>query len=95
MFSRIAIANRGEAAMRLIHAVRDINAAGDGRIEVDGAAGELIGTVRINDHRQAVEIDRDVPIGPVAGIFQGDLVLHPWPGTTRHFDAQQCVEEVV
>ena len=29
MISRIAIANRGEAAMRLIHAVRDINAAGD------------------------------------------------------------------
>ncbi|HEU5266446.1 MAG TPA: biotin carboxylase N-terminal domain-containing protein, partial [Jatrophihabitans sp.] len=28
MFKRIAIVNRGEAAMRLIHAVRDINAAG-------------------------------------------------------------------
>ncbi|HPF81090.1 ATP-binding protein [Nostocoides australiense] len=27
MFSRIAIVNRGEAAMRLIHAVRDLNAA--------------------------------------------------------------------
>ena len=26
MFSRIAIVNRGEAAMRLIHAVRDLNA---------------------------------------------------------------------
>ena len=31
MFSRIAIVNRGEAAMRLIHAVRDLNAqTGDG-----------------------------------------------------------------
>ena len=28
MFSRIAIVNRGEAAMRLIHAVRDLNAEG-------------------------------------------------------------------
>ena len=27
MFSRIAIVNRGEAAMRLIHAVRDLNAS--------------------------------------------------------------------
>ncbi len=37
MFTRIAIVNRGEAAMRLVHAVRDINAqAGPGghRIEV-------------------------------------------------------------
>ncbi len=33
MFSRIAIANRGEAAMRLIHAVRDLNAGGEGPIQ--------------------------------------------------------------
>ena len=33
VFSRIAIVNRGEAAMRLIHAVREINAAGDGPIQ--------------------------------------------------------------
>ena len=32
-FTRIAIANRGEAAMRLIHAVREINAAGDGPVQ--------------------------------------------------------------
>ena len=32
-FSRIAIVNRGEAAMRLIHAVREINAAGSGPIQ--------------------------------------------------------------
>ena len=30
MFSRVAIVNRGEAAMRLIHAVRDLNAQGGG-----------------------------------------------------------------
>ena len=32
-FTRIAIVNRGEAAMRLIHAVREINAAGAGPIQ--------------------------------------------------------------
>ena len=30
MFTRVAIVNRGEAAMRLIHAVRDLNAQGGG-----------------------------------------------------------------
>ncbi|MDA3626555.1 ATP-grasp domain-containing protein [Saccharopolyspora sp. WRP15-2] len=33
MFSRIAIVNRGEAAVRLIHAVREVNAEGSARIE--------------------------------------------------------------
>jgi acetyl/propionyl-CoA carboxylase alpha subunit/acetyl-CoA carboxylase carboxyltransferase component len=33
MFKRIAIVNRGEAAIRLIHAVRELNAAGGSRIE--------------------------------------------------------------
>src|SRR3954451_22725535 len=33
MFSRIAIVNRGEAAMRLIHAVRDLNAEGGPQVE--------------------------------------------------------------
>ncbi|WP_188990670.1 carboxyl transferase domain-containing protein [Saccharopolyspora thermophila] len=33
MFRRIAIVNRGEAAMRLIHAVREINAEGAARIQ--------------------------------------------------------------
>src|SRR6476620_6770502 len=32
-FSRVAIVNRGEAAMRLIHAVREINASGSGPIQ--------------------------------------------------------------
>ncbi len=32
-FSRVAIVNRGESAMRLIHAVREINAAGAGPIQ--------------------------------------------------------------
>ena len=33
MFGRIAIINRGEAAMRLIHAVRELNAAGGPQLE--------------------------------------------------------------
>jgi acetyl/propionyl-CoA carboxylase alpha subunit/acetyl-CoA carboxylase carboxyltransferase component len=33
MISRIAIVNRGEAAMRLIHAVRELNAQGEAQIE--------------------------------------------------------------
>jgi len=33
VFSRVAIVNRGEAAMRLIHAVGELNAAGPSRIE--------------------------------------------------------------
>lgn len=33
MFSRVAIVNRGEAAMRLIHAVRDLAAETGTRIE--------------------------------------------------------------
>ena len=39
MFSRIAIVNRGEAAMRLIHAVRDLNAqAGPGGHRIETVA---------------------------------------------------------
>src|SRR4051812_43182733 len=34
MFSRVAIVNRGEAAMRLIHAVRDLQAAGEDLVTV-------------------------------------------------------------
>ncbi|WP_414637996.1 biotin carboxylase N-terminal domain-containing protein, partial [Actinophytocola sp.] len=33
MFSRVAIVNRGEAAMRLIHAVRDHSAETGTRVE--------------------------------------------------------------
>jgi acetyl/propionyl-CoA carboxylase alpha subunit len=33
VFSRVAIVNRGEAAMRLIHAVRDLSAQTGDRIE--------------------------------------------------------------
>ncbi|MGH8860261.1 MAG: biotin carboxylase N-terminal domain-containing protein, partial [Jatrophihabitantaceae bacterium] len=58
---RIAIVNRGEAAMRLIHAVRDINAAG----------GEQIRTIALytDAERGAMfvrESDTAYPLGPAS-----------------------------
>ncbi len=61
MFSRIAIINRGEAAMRLIHAVRELNAEG----------GEQIETVALytEGERTAMfvrEADLGYPLGPAS-----------------------------
>ncbi len=61
MFKRIAIVNRGEAALRLIHAVRDINAHG----------GEPIGTVALytDAERGAMfvrEADEAYGLGPAS-----------------------------
>ena len=61
MFSRIAIINRGEAAMRLIHAVRELNAEG----------GEQIETVALytDAERTATfvrEADLAFPLGPAS-----------------------------
>ena len=47
MFQRIAIVNRGEAAMRLIHAVRDLNAQA-------GPGGHRIATVALHTEARAV-----------------------------------------
>ncbi len=61
MFSRIAIVNRGEAAMRLIHAVRDINAEGGDQIETVA--------LHTNGERTAKfvrEADIAYPIGPAS-----------------------------
>src|SRR5260370_41537828 len=61
MFSRIAIVNRGEAAMRLIHAVRELNAERDQQIETIAlyTEGERHATfVR--------EADRTYSLGPAA-----------------------------
>ncbi len=57
MFSRVAIVNRGEAAMRLIHAVRELNARNGGGIETvalhtDGERGAMF--VREADHAYAL-----------------------------------------
>ena len=64
MFSRIAIVNRGEAAMRLIHAVRDLNAQA-------GPDGGRIATVALHTEgeRRAMfvrEADMAYDLGPAA-----------------------------
>ncbi len=64
MFSRIAIVNRGEAAMRLIHAVRDLNAEA-------GPTGHRIETVALHTEgeRRAMfvrEADLAYNLGPAA-----------------------------
>ncbi len=60
MFSRIAVVNRGEAAMRLIHAVRDLQAAGE----------ELTTIALYTDaERRAMfvrEADEAYPLGPAS-----------------------------
>ncbi|MGO1974654.1 MAG: carboxyl transferase domain-containing protein [Propionibacteriaceae bacterium] len=65
MFSRIAIVNRGEAAMRFIHAVRDLNAA-------VGAEDHRIETIALHTEgeRRAMfvrEADHAYDLGPAAG----------------------------
>ncbi|MFP5415854.1 MAG: carboxyl transferase domain-containing protein [Actinomycetes bacterium] len=63
MFQRIAIVNRGEAAMRLIHAVRDINA--------EDPANAPIATIALytDAERSAMfarEADEAFPLGPAS-----------------------------
>ena len=65
MISRIAIVNRGEAAMRLVHAVRDLNAA-------SGPEGHRIVTVALHTEgeRRAMfvrESDEAYDLGPGLG----------------------------
>ncbi|MCW2761493.1 MAG: ATP-grasp protein [Marmoricola sp.] len=61
-FSRVAIVNRGEAAMRLIHAVREINAAGDGPIQT--VALHTSGEANAMFVREA---DLSYDLGPASG----------------------------
>ena len=70
MFSRIAIVNRGEAAMRLIHAVRDLNAEG----------GPPIRTIALytDEERTAMfarEADEAFPLGPASARPYIDLAV--------------------
>lgn len=63
MFQRIAIVNRGEAAMRLIHAVRDLNA------ERPGAAPITTIALYTDAERAAMfarEADEAYPLGPAS-----------------------------
>ncbi|HEX5090312.1 MAG TPA: carboxyl transferase domain-containing protein [Nocardioides sp.] len=71
MFSRVAIVNRGEAAMRLIHAVRDLNAQ-------DGA--EPIRTIALHTDEErtamfAREADEAYPLGPASARPYIDLAV--------------------
>ncbi|MCW2834612.1 MAG: Carbamoyl-phosphate synthase chain ATP-binding protein [Nocardioides sp.] len=70
MFSRIAIVNRGEAAMRLIHGVRELNATG----------GAPIRTIALYTDEErtsmfAREADETHPLGPAAGRPYIDLAV--------------------
>ncbi|MFT4082121.1 MAG: carboxyl transferase domain-containing protein [Nocardioides sp.] len=71
MFSRIAIVNRGEAAMRLIHAVRDLNAASGTGSDAGSARTSRIETVALHtDGERAAmfvrEADLSYNLGPAA-----------------------------
>ncbi|HET8595399.1 MAG TPA: carboxyl transferase domain-containing protein [Intrasporangium sp.] len=63
MFSRIAIVNRGEAAMRLIHAVRDLNAAAPEGPQIQTVALHTEGERRAMFVREA---DLSYDLGPAA-----------------------------
>ena len=64
-FSRIAIVNRGEAAMRLIHAVRDLNAQSQAE---SGEPIQIIALYTEAEHAAMFvrEADLAYPLGPAA-----------------------------
>src|SRR6478736_7973749 len=69
-FTRVAIVNRGEAAMRLIHAVREINASGSGPIQTVALHTEG------ESHATFVrEADLSYNLGPAAARPYIDLVV--------------------
>ncbi|HVT66119.1 MAG TPA: biotin carboxylase N-terminal domain-containing protein, partial [Trebonia sp.] len=61
MFSRVAIVNRGEAAMRLIHAVRDLSAETGARIETVALYTDADRTATF-----VREADLAYPLGPAS-----------------------------
>lgn len=70
MFSRIAIVNRGEAAMRFIHAVRDLRAAGQDQISTVALYTD------IERHAMFVrEADDAYPLGPASARPYVDLAV--------------------
>ncbi|PKH40891.1 Acetyl/propionyl-CoA carboxylase, alpha subunit [Nocardioides alpinus] len=71
MFTRVAIVNRGEAAMRLIHAVRDLNAEG-------GGAPIRSIALYTDEERTAMfarEADEAHPLGPASARPYIDLAV--------------------
>ena len=63
MFKRIAIVNRGEAAMRLIHAVRDLNAE---HPDADPVTTIALYTDAERSAMVAREADEAYPLGPAS-----------------------------
>ncbi len=70
MFSRVAIVNRGEAAMRLIHAVRELNAAGGPQLETVALYTEGESTAKF-----VREADLTYSLGPAAARPYLDLAV--------------------
>ncbi|MCK2239084.1 MULTISPECIES: biotin carboxylase N-terminal domain-containing protein [unclassified Crossiella] len=70
MFSRVAIVNRGEAAMRLIHAVRDLSAETGKRIET-----VALYTDADRNATFVREADLTYPLGPAANRPYLDLAV--------------------
>jgi acetyl/propionyl-CoA carboxylase alpha subunit/acetyl-CoA carboxylase carboxyltransferase component len=70
-FSRIAVVNRGESAMRLIHAVRDLNA------ETDAEPIEVVALYTEAEHAAMFvrEADLAYPLGPAAARPYLDLAV--------------------
>ena len=70
MFSRIAVVNRGESAMRFIHAVRDLRAAGDEQVSTVALYTD------IERHAMFVrEADDAYPLGPASARPYVDLAV--------------------
>ena len=57
MFKRIAVVNRGEAAMRLINAVREVNA--EGGDPIDATVARLAADPKDRAARERVAADMD------------------------------------
>jgi acetyl/propionyl-CoA carboxylase alpha subunit/acetyl-CoA carboxylase carboxyltransferase component len=71
VFTRVAVINRGEAAMRLIHAVRELNAAGDQpRIQTIALYTEAEATAKF-----VRDADLSYPLGPAAARPYLDLAV--------------------
>ncbi|MGI8665057.1 MAG: carboxyl transferase domain-containing protein [Jatrophihabitans sp.] len=70
MFSRVAIINRGEPAMRLIHAVRELNAGGGQQIETVALYTDAESSAKF-----VREADLSYPIGPAAARPYLDLAV--------------------
>ncbi len=70
MFQRIAIVNRGESAMRLVHAVRDLNAEGGPRVETVALHTEGERTAMF-----VREADRAYNLGPASARPYIDLAV--------------------